>query len=237
MGRDIVYDPDPSVLNSLLEEDKYFQTIDVTEGLGAASNLQSLNKQVIRLGVKAYRIRYRNNIVVWEYQMTDRPPRLLTTRFNAWIHKMNWYWGVLSIPSSFYRTKDPLYLKRIEDIADNDTKLARWFTNKRQNPNYIVKFKAPYMSEKAQAIFNHHMKEADKRMVQIDEMKGATQNRYFQIAKEIHDRVNVLHIMGEDQILSDLISKGFNKTQVEKVIKLYNEYDAARKWAKKEGGG
>ena len=230
IDKDVVYDPDPSVLNSLLEEDRFYQTIDITEGMGSATNLQSMDKKVIKLGVKAYRMRYRRDVIIWEYQITERPPKLLVTRFNSWIHKLNWYWGVISCPSSFYRTKDPLYLKRLEDIADNDTKLARWFDNPRQNPNYICKFTTPKLSNTMQAKFDHNMMEADKRMLEKEELQDKHATRYFSIVKDLWKKVNIDNFMVEDQIATELIGKGFNKPQIEKVVKLYSEYDATQKY-------
>lgn len=223
MREDVIYYPDPTLIREKIADGSKFNTVAITEGMKSAINLRSYDPEVIDMILELFTERAQNNYISFEYQLTRRPPKLLISRFNIWLHKVSQAWMVLSMPSSVYRTEDPLLTKEIEKLK-GDRKVSNWFTHKSGNVNFVAKLKAPKLKPKLDELFKKYRKEAKE---QYEKGKGVRKSmgsawyikieEYFKMAKS-----GAIAYMSIPEVLRE--KHQFNDDEVRKFMKDYNNF-------------
>ena len=232
MKRDTSFYPDPDSIRNKIAEGTRFNTMPITEGMKAAINLRSWDAKVIDMILEIFTERASNNYMSFEYQLTRRPPKMLLSRFNVWQHKPSQKWLVLSMPSSVYRTEDPLFSKEIEKIK-GDGKVSRWLVSKAGNSNFIAKMKAPRLNPYYAALFKKYRKEAKEEYEKGRTVKASLGNEWYNKIAEYHRMVE------EGQIafvkIPDMLrARKLTDIQVSQFMRDYNKWDRVAKLAAPE---
>lgn len=228
MKEDVIYYPDPVSITQKVAEGSRFNTFCITEGLKAAINLRSYDPEVIDMILELFTERASNNYISFEYQLTRRPPKLLISRFNTWLQKMGQRWVILSMPSSLYRTEDPLYTKEIEKIK-GDRKISSWFTHKSGNANFIAKFKAPKLKPKLDALFKKYRKEAKLIYEKGKGIKKSMGNVWYSKIEEYYKLVKsgqIAYFALPEKLKKE---NDFTDEEVRKFLKDYNRFQSSYK--------
>lgn len=227
MKENIIFYPDPERVRMKISDGSSFNTINVNEGMKAAINLKSWDPETIDMILEIFTERASNNYLVFEYQVAKRPPKLLQARFNVWQHKMNQKWMVVSMPSSIYRTEDPLYTSEIEKIK-GDRKISRWFTHRSGNTNFVAKMHAPRMTEKDDAKFKKLRKIAKEEYEKGRTVKKGLGVTEFTKLAELHEEV-MKGQKAKDAIPELMRAKyRYNPDQITKFMRAFDKYD--RQW-------
>ena len=227
MKRDTSFYPDTDLIREKIAEGGRFNTMPITEGMKAALNLKSWDAKVIDMIIELFTERASNNYVSFEYQLTKRPPKMLLGRFNVWQHKPSPQWLVLSMPSSVYRSEDPLLSKEIEKLK-GDRIISKWLTHKSGNVHFIATMKAPKLKPKYAELFKKYRREAK---IEYEKGKGndislgKEWNR--QIAKYWEDvKAGKLAYMSIPELLD---AKGYNPKQKAKFLRDFDKMDRIKK--------
>lgn len=228
MKEDVIYYPDPVLITQKIAEGSKFNTVAITEGMKAAINLRSYDPEVIDMILELFTERASNNYISFEYQLTRRPPKLLISRFNCWLHKVSQRWMILSMPSSIYRTEDPLMTKEIEKLK-GDRKVSSWFTHKSGNVNFIAKLKAPKLKPKLDALFKKYRKEAKELYESGKSVKKSMGNIWYQKIEEYYKLVQGGQIayFALPEILKT--KHNFTDDEVRKFLKDYTRFQSSYK--------
>ena len=227
MKRDISYYPDPEGITQKIGESSRFNTMPVTEGMKAAINLRSWDANVIDMILEIFTERASNNYISFEYQLTNRAPKMLLSRFNVWEHKPSQKWIVLSMPSSVFRTDDPLLSKETEKIK-GDGKMSRWLAHKSGNVNYIGKFKSPRMTDYEDKMFKIFRKEAKIEYEKGKTTKKSMTNVWYGKLAEFWQQIQDGEMSYID-LPEELRKKhAFNDSQVAAFLREFDKYD--RNW-------
>jgi len=221
MPKNVMFYPDADMIRSRVSDGSMFNTVCITEGLKAAINLKSWDPGVIDMITEMFTERSSHNYIAFEYQLARRPPKMLVGRFNEWQHKMNQKWMVVSMPSSIYRTEDPLYTTEVEKLK-GDRRISSWFTHRSGNTNFIAKMKTPKLKDRYDKQFKKLRKIAKEELEKgMKIKKGFGSVWYLKIEeywKQVHD--GQIAYMN----LRDILSKKHQFTD-EQVVKFMREYD------------
>lgn len=227
MKRDVSYYPDPDSIRAKIAEGTRFNTTPITEGMKAAINIRSWDPKVIDMILEIFTERASNNYMSFEYQLTRRPPKMLLARFNVWEHKPSQKWMVVSMPSSVYRTEDPLLTKEIEKLK-GDRQVSHWLTHKKGNSNFVAKLKAPTLSPKYDALFKINRKEAKEEYEKGRKVKMSIGNEWYNKIAEYHKLVETGQ-MAYIKIPDLLKARKFNDAQVAQFLRDFNKWDRVMK--------
>jgi hypothetical protein len=232
MDTNITYLPLENALDDILG-DNQFRTQDLNEGMKFATKANWQNKKAQDAAAIAYVARSHHPIVIYEYQVSKRPPSYFMERFNFWLHKMNKKWMVLSMASGIYRKSDPYYMDEIDKIKDDDA-ISHWFVHK--NANYITRMRAPRMIRKDEKEFDKLHKEAHQTLLNASKIQKALSDIYYLKLEEFWNKINVANEMAYSDIQKVLIEQypDLNKHQITKFMKLYDDYDASQKFTKRK---
>lgn len=224
LKRNLIFYPSPERVREKIADGTHFNCIGVNEGMKAAINLRSWNPETIDMILELFTERSSNNYIIFEYQQSRRPPKLLLARFNVWQNKMSQEWMVTSIPSSIYRTEDPLYTAEIEKIK-GDRKISHWFVHKSGNVNFIAKMRAPKISEKTAQEFEELRKLAKEEYEGNLKAKKQLDMVWYTKIKEIYQQVQDGEIAFFDlpNILKD--KYGLTNDQATKFMREYDKFD------------
>lgn len=225
LARDVRYTPAPSDLDELLGDSQY-NTKDMNEGMLAAINLLSRKKEVVEMGVNAFISRSKHNFLIFEYQVTKRPPKLLVERFNMWRHKMSLRYGVLSIPSGLYRKDDPLYFDELDKLR-TDKEISNWMVHR--NPNFITVYRAPHMKPAYEQKFKLLQVKAHMQLKQARETQADLTQGYTAVVKDMWERVNqggnpnpIAFVELPSLLMNEL---HFNERQTKRFMTDFDKYD------------
>ena len=227
MKRDVSYYPDPEGIRAKIAEGTRFNTTPITEGMKAAINLKSWDPAVIDMILEIFTERASNNYMSFEYQLTRRPPKMLLSRFNVWQHKPSQKWLVLSMPSSVYRTEDPLFSKEIEKLK-GDGNVSRWLVSKAGNTNFIAKMPAPKLKPRYAALFKKYRKEAKEEYEKGRKVKLSLGNDWYNKIAEYHKMVEEGQI-AYIKIPDMLRARKLTDIQVTQFLRDYNKWDRMAK--------
>jgi hypothetical protein len=137
------------------------------------------------MGVNAFRKRFQNCIVGYEYQVNDRATKLLMERFTTWIQKMGKKHSVLSIPSPFINKKDKFYFAELDDLRSDD-QMSYWIQFK--NPNYAGVMYAPKMGVKRQKKFEEYRQITEEDLYKAKETKTTFKDEEYSLIHDIYER-------------------------------------------------
>jgi hypothetical protein len=231
--RDVYITPDAKELRLRFESQQY-QTLDINEGMEAATNLQSMKSDIVSLGVKRFTSRSYHNIVIWEYQVQQRPTAMMLEGMNFWIQKMKKRHFILSIASTLVRKKDPYYMEELNKCR-TDKEIGIWMTKK--NPNYVHTFRAPKLGPKNEMTFQMHYWKQKDLQLKGEVIKEKMGNKYNLMVEEIWNRVNVLNnltFLDIPEVLER--DMGFQDKDVASFMRDYGRFNRAQlydRWKKK----
>jgi hypothetical protein len=224
MSRDVLFYPDAEMVRSRISQGTQFNCIGVNEGMKAAVNVRSWDPEVIDMILETFTERASHNWLQFEYQLAKRPPKMLLSRFNVWWHKMSQKWLVLSMPSSIYRTEDPLLIGEVEKLR-GDRKISKWFTKKSKNANYIGKFRSPKMKPEKEAKFKELRKIAKIEFDKGKKIRNTLNNVWYVKLEEVWNMVDTGK-KAKMAIPEYLVKKyNFAPHQVSKFMKDLDNYD------------
>jgi hypothetical protein len=224
--KDVFVTPDSDQLKERFVQEQ-FQTIDINEGMEAATNLQSNKAEAVELGVKRFTTRSYHNIIVWEYQVQQRPTAMMLEGMNFWIQKMRKRHFVLSMASTLVRKKDPYYMKEL-DKCRTDNQISYWM--KYINPNYIHTFKAPKLKAKYEKIFQNHYWAEKDRQSQGEKAKSIMTAGYSEMVEEVWTKINKDHTLTLIELGDELTKRGFKENDVKSFMRDYGRYNRTRMW-------
>lgn len=222
--------PDPTMLKTRFASQQY-QCIDINEGMEAATNLQSMKSDIVSLGVKRFTSRSSHNIVVWEYQVQQRPTAMMLEGMNFWVQKMYPEHFVLSIASMLVRKKDPYYMKEL-DKCRTDKEIGTWMT--KINPNYIHTFRAPRLSKRKEKEFKIHYEEQKALQLVSDNVRTKVGHEYNLMLNKVYEmeaKHEIDFIEIESRILDPI---GYNLKDKQAFMRDYGRLKRAKmyeKWA------
>ena len=222
---DVMITPTPAEIQQRVSIEQY-RCLDINEPMEAATNLQSMQREVIQMGVKRYTTRMQHNTLIWEYQVAKRPTALMLEGMNFWINKMGLKWCVLSMASHLYRRTDPYYLTEL-DKCRSDREISRWFT--KVNPNFIHKFKAPKMSVVMEEEFKTHYKQKQQEKQAAEGMKASSLAIYNNLIKQLWNecydgrvsKVNLPRLLASQY--------HFSEGQIKRFMRDYDKFDTSQK--------
>lgn len=235
--RDMLVTPSPDEMQSRMNDAFQYQTIDVNEGMEVATNLQSMQKEKIEVGIRMFTTRSLHSVVIWEYQVAKRPTGLMLEGMNYWEQKMGKKWFVLSMASHLVRKADPYYMAELEKCR-TDMEISRWISGRgtNTNPNFVSKFKAPHMSQRNQRIFDSHYKSRRMAKAESEGLEKEVRQAKIEHVKYVWELVNERNLMSPLSIRSLLMKPpedgglGYNDKQAERFMKKYSEYDEEQRW-------
>ena len=233
--RDVYVTPESEELRTRFKESQY-QAINVNEGMEAATNIQSQKSEAVQLGIKRFTTRSFHNIVIWEYQVADRPTGMMLEGMNFWFQKMKKRHFVLSAASTLIRKKDPYLMKEMNKCR-SDKEFGDWMENKNGsgNPNYIHTFKSPKMSARIEKAFQMWYWESKERQAAIDKVKNSIGRDYTAMIDEIWQKVNVNHTLAFIEIGDELSKAGFNERDKASFMRDYGRYNRNKLWTNRTG--
>lgn len=230
--RDVMVKPSGDQIARRLEIEQY-RCIDINEPMEAATNLQSMDRKVIQMGVKRYTTRSQHNALLYEYQVAKRPTALMLEGMNCWFNKMGLRWMVISMASHLYRRTDPYYMIEA-DKCRGDRAFSKWMVGKGENgnPNYIIKCRAPKMPLFMESQFERFYKTEQDKERQEQEDKNALDLRYMNEIKIFWQQIEDEDIAYMDlpRILQE--DYKFNANQIRKFMREFDKYDAIQKMMK-----
>lgn len=233
MKKDVMYTPAPEAVTEYIGTRK-FQTVAVTEGMGAAINLRSLNKQTIDMGIDAFRKRFQNCIVGYEYQVNKRPTALMMERYNNWIQKMGQRHMVLSLPNAYVNRADKFFFTELDDLRTDD-EVNVWIRHK--NPNYVTTMYAPKMGPRAQRRFDNFRNAAEESLKKARETKTTFKDIEYGLIREMYEQEtnnNIVRIDIPNQLRENF---DWDDKRITKFMKKYQDYIELlkiQKWQAKE---
>ena len=129
----------------------------------------------------------------------------------------------MSMPSSVYRTEDPLYTKEIEKLK-SDKKISHWFTHKSGNANFVTKIRAPKLKSKLDELYKKYRKEAKEEYEKGKSIKKSSSNiLYVDIAQKYEEvKKGQMSFVDIPNILRD--KNKFNDYEIREYMKKYNNY-------------
>jgi hypothetical protein len=223
LTHNVAFYPEPDKIRARIAVGSQFNCLAVNEGMKAAINIRSWDTDVIDMILELFTERASHNYITFEYQIAKRPPKLLLARFNVWEHKMSQKWMVVSMPSSVYRTDDPLYTTEIDKIK-GDHKISTWFTHKSGNVNFITNMIAPKMTEWEDIEFKRLRKIAKEEYDKGKQVKKSLGTSQYKKIDEYW------HMVNEGQIaymkLPELLREahGFNDDEIKKFMTAFNKF-------------
>lgn len=228
--KDVSVTPNSQELKDRFKNEQY-QTIDVNEGMEAATNLQSMKAENIALAIRRFTTRSYHNIVVWEYQVQDRPTAMMLEGMNFWFQKMRKRHFILSIASTLVRKKDPYYLKELSKCR-TDKEIGTWMTNKTKNgnPNFVHVFRSPKMGPKLESRFQMWYWESKDKQAEGEKTRRSFTQDYDNMVADIWRRVNLEHTLSFIEIGDMLDKAGFQKKDKESFMRDYGKYNRNKLW-------
>jgi len=226
--RDVYITPDAQLLKDRFESGQY-QCIDINEGMEAATNLQSMKSDIVSLGVKRFTSRSYHNIVVWEYQVQQRPTAMMLEGMNFWIQKMKKRHFILSIASTLVRKKDPYYMKEL-DKCRTDRDIGVWM--KKINPNYNGTFRAPKLNARDEHEFQMYYWEQKDVAAKASEVRRKSTQGYDLMLQDVWTRVNIEHTLSLIEIEGLLDEIGYSKKDKEAFMRDYGRLNRLRQYEK-----
>jgi hypothetical protein len=189
--------------------------------------MQSNKADAIRLGIQRLTTRSYHNIIIWEYQVQQRPTGMMLEGMNFWMQKMRKRYYILSIASTLVRKKDPYYMKELEKCR-SDNEISYWM--KYSNPNYIHTFKAPHMKPKFRKIFQDHYWEQKEKQSKAETARKTMTLDYTRMIEDVWTQINVKHTLSLIELGEDLANKGFRENDRKAFMRDYGRYNRARMW-------
>ena len=224
--KDVYVTPEADELQQRFIQEQY-QTIDINEGMEAATNMQSNKAEAVALGIKRFTTRSYHNIVIWEYQVQQRPTAMMLEGMNFWMQKMRKRHYILSIASTLVRKKDPYYMKELEKCR-TDNQISYWM--RYENPNYIHTFRAPHMKPYHRKVFqDHYWSEKDKQ-AQGEKAKKSITVGYSAMVEDIWNKINVRHTLSLIELGDTLTEMGFKDTDKKSFMRDYGKFNRVKKW-------
>ena len=222
--RDVYVTPKPEDLKERFKAEQY-QTIDINEGMEAATNLQSMKSEVVELGIGRFTTRSFHNIIVWEYQVAERPSAMMLEGMNFWMQKMRKRHYILSIASTLVRKKDPYYMKELAKCR-SDKEIGLWMT--KINPNYVHTFRAPKMGPNLKRRFQMWYDQSKEEQTETQKVKTSIGKGYELIIKRMWDEVNKTHKTEYLEIGEKLKKMGYEERDVAQFMRDYGKYNRLR---------
>lgn len=203
-----------------------YQCIDINEGMEVATNMQSQRADAVQVGVKRYTSRSYHNIVVWEYQVQQRPTAMMVEGMNFWIQKMRKRHFVLSVASTLVRKKDPYYFHELNKCR-KERDISFWM--KYLNPNYIATFKAPKLKERYVRIFQNHYWEQKNKQQAAEQVKRHRTQDYELMIADVWEKINVRHTLSLVELESEVFQKlGFDENDKKAFMRDYGKYKRSK---------
>ena len=131
------------------------------------------------------------------------------------------------MPSSVYRTEDPLFSKEIEKLK-GDNRVSRWLTHKSGNANFVGKMKAPTLKPYYAALFKKYRKEAKDEYEKGRKIKLSLGNEWYKKISEYYELVQKGQI-AYMTIPELLRARHFTDDQVSKFLRDYDKLDRVEK--------
>lgn len=223
MRKNVFYYPDASQIADKIAEATQYNCIDINEGMKAAVNLKSWDPETIDMINDIFTERSKHNFLMWEYQAAKRPPKMLLTRFNVWEHKMGQKWLVVSMPSSLYRTEDPMYMGEVEKLK-GDRAISAWFTHRWGNANFIDKFKSPKLKDKYKNLFDKIKRQEKEKYERGKKVRKTINNIWYTFVEDMWNKVDQGSLAYVD-LKTILEEKGFKDPQIKQFLRDYDKYD------------